>query len=128
MRTRFIAAALMLISLWGLSAPVVLAATTGQTAASRTHACCPGGHTAFSLSMFVTPGPPTMPCGEQHPCCAKQAPAKPALTAMNQENRPALESTRLSASDGAPNDRTDAAVTSAGLSPALFLHSTVLRI
>ena len=128
MKTRFIAAALMLISLWGLSAPLVLAATTKQTAASRMHACCPGGHTAFSLPMFVSPGPATMPCGDQHPCCAKQAPAKPALLALNQENRAALEYARLSASDGAPNNRTGAAITSASLSPCLFLRSTVLRI
>lgn len=126
MRTRFIAATLVLISLWGLSGPLVLAAAARQTAASRTHACCPGGHSAFGLPIYASPA--AMPCGGQRPCCAKQSPAKPALLALNQENRPGLESAPIQTSDGARNDRSSAAVTSAGLSPSLFLRSTVLRI
>jgi hypothetical protein len=128
MRTGFIAAALVLISLWGLSAPLVLAATARQTGASRTHACCPSGNFAFAPPIFVSPAPATMPCGGQSPCCAKQAPAKPALLALNQENRPGLESAPIRTSDGARNDRASIAMTSAGLSPSLFLHSAVLRI
>jgi len=127
MRTRFIAAALLLISLWGLTAPLVLAAGARQTAASRTHACCPSGHFALGLPFFLSQTP-AMPCGGQHPCCAKQAPAKPALLALNQENQPGPESTPVSTIDGAPNDRTVIAQSAASISPSLFLRSTVLRI
>jgi len=129
MKTRFIAAAaLVLVSLWGVSAPLVFAATATQTATSRTHTCCWDGHIAFGLPISAASSSAAAPCGGQHPCGAKQAPAKAALLALNQENRPGLESGPLSTSDGVSHDRTSTAMTSAGLSPSLFLRSTVLRI
>lgn len=128
MKTRFIAAALVLISLWSLGAPLVLAASAKRTTASGKHACCPGVHSAFALHIFLSSSPATMPCGGQHPCCAKQAPAKPALLALNQENRPGRENVPIWISDGARNDRTSTAMTSASLLPSLFLRSTVRRI
>jgi len=131
MKTRFIAAALVLISLWGLGEPLALAAsaaTARQTATSRTHACCPGEHSSFGLPIFLSSSLAAMPCGGQHPCCAKQVPAKPALLAVSQDHRPGLESAPVSANDGARNDRTSSTMTSAALSPSLFLRSTVLRI
>lgn len=129
MKTTFIAAVMVLISLWSVSAPLALAASLNaarQTAALRTHACCPNGHSALALPVFVSPPPSSMPCGGQSPCCARQAPAKPALLALNHEYRPGLTSAPAWTNDQ-PNSRTSAAVTSGGLSPCLFLHSTVLR-
>jgi hypothetical protein len=128
MKTRFIAAALVLVSLWGVSAPLVLAATARQTATSRTHTCCWGGHIAFGLPISAVSSSTAAPCGGQHPCCAKQAPAKAALAALNQENRPGLESAPVQTIDGAPNARIGIAVTPAGLSHSSLLRSTVLRI
>ena len=129
MKTRFIVAtALVLFSLWGVSAPLVLAATASQTATSRTHTCCWGGHIAFGLPISEAWSSAAAPCGSQHPCCAKQAPAKAALPALNQENRPGLESPPVQTSDGTLNARIGIAVMLAGLSHSPLLRSTVLRI
>lgn len=131
MKTRFIAVALVLVSLWGVGAHLVLYASTQsarQTSGLKTHSCCPRQHFAFALPIFVSPAPANMPCGGQSPCCAKQAPAKPALLAVNQHERPALEIAPVGRNDQAPNHRTDTAPNSSSLPPSLFLHSTVLRI
>lgn len=131
MKTRFIAATMMLVSLWGIGAPLALSASiqvSSQTAGSKTHSCCPHGHAALALPIFVSSAPARMPCGGQSPCCAKQAPAKPALVALNHQYRPGLAGTAFAA-NGAPSDiRTGTATTSTGLAPPLFPHSTVLRI
>src|SRR5579862_3892228 len=108
MKTRFIAAVLVLASLWSVSAPLALSASThaaGQAAGLKKHSCCPHGQSAFALPLFVSPAPATMPCGGQSPCCAKQAPAKPALLALNQNERPALEIAPLWTDDGPSTDR-----------------------
>lgn len=132
MKTRFIAAAMVLVLLWGVCAPLALAAsirTARQIAAMKTHVCCPLEHSAFALPFFVSPPPSSMPCGGQSPCCAKQPPAKPAFPALNQQYRPRLEGTPVWTNETASNDRTGAALTSGdGLSPSFFHHSTVLRI
>lgn len=131
MKTRFIAAALVLVSLWGVCAPLALSAETQaarQASRFRKHSCCPSGYSAIALPIFVSPAPAKMPCGGQSPCCAKQAPAKPALLALNHDERPALEIKPLWTSDGPPNNRIGTALISAVLSSSLFLRSTVLRI
>ena len=132
MKTRLIAAAMVLISLWSVSAPLALAAsihTARQTTALKTHVCCPREDFAFALPIFVSPPPSSMPCGGQSPCCANQAPAKPALLALNQQYRPGLESTPFWTDETSSNDRTGAVVTPCNvLSSSLFLRSTVLRI
>jgi hypothetical protein len=130
MKTRFIAAAMVLIALWGVSAPLALSASThiaGQTSRLRTHSCCPHGRSVIALPFFVSPAPATMPCGGQSPCCAKQAPAKPALLALNQDERPALEISPVWTNDTASNHPTAVVKRSCGLSLSLLLHSTVLR-
>lgn len=131
MRSRFIAATMVLISLWSVSAPLALAKSipsSRQTAALRTHACCPREHSALALPIFVSPPPSSMPCGGQSPCCAKQAPAKPALLAFNQQYRLGLESTPAWTNETKSSDGAGAIMTSvANLSPSLYLHSTVLR-
>lgn len=78
--------------------------------------------------MFVTFAPAKMPCGGQSPCCAKQAPAKPAIPALNQNEQTAMESVPGWKHDTAINDHTGISPISADFSPSLFLHSTVLRI
>ena len=130
MKTRLIAAAMVLVSLWGVGAPLALAAsipTPKQRAMLKTHTCCPREHAALAVPFFVSPTPASMPCGGQSPCCAKQSPAKPALLALNPEYRPGLESTPVWTNEMASNSGT-AAVTSADGLSSLFLHSTALRI
>ena len=103
--------------------------STARTAALKTHACCPNGNSVLALPIFVSPAPTSIPCGGHSPCCAKQAPAKPALPAFSQLYRPGLEGTPVWTNETSSHDRTGAAVTSSdGLSPSLFLHTTVLRI
>jgi len=131
MKTRFIAVAMLLTVLWGVSAPLALSASTptaGQTSGLRTHSCCPHGHSLIALPIFVSPAPATKPCGGQSPCCAKQGPAKPALLALNQDKRPALEISPVWTNDTASNNPTAMVKRPSGLSLSLFLHSTVLRI
>src|SRR6266568_295718 len=83
MKKRFIAAlVLTVLAVW--SVPGALAASSssmaqksGQQAGEQDHSCCPGVHSRFVPPLFVKPGPASMPCGEQHPCCAKQGPENP---------------------------------------------------
>jgi hypothetical protein len=123
---------MVLISLWSVSAPLALAESIpspGQTAALRTHACCPREHSALVVPLFVSSPPSSAPCGGQSPCCAKQAPRKPALLALNQQYRPGLESTPAWTNETKSSDGAGVIMTSAdNLSPSLFLHSAVLRI
>src|SRR3954454_22843783 len=92
MRNKLISA-VMLISLALGSAPIALAAAnvslllSSQQQAKRSsspdHSCCPGFHASMLMPLFVALTPvPQMPCGDRHPCCAKQRPERgPALAA-----------------------------------------------
>src|SRR6266567_1311464 len=96
MKNRFIAA-LMLACLAMWSVPGAVAASSsstaqksGQPVSERNHSCCPSVHSRFVPPLFVKPGPASMPCGEQHPCCARQGP----------ENLPSLPATTRLAGRG----------------------------
>src|SRR5580765_7879835 len=95
MKSRFIAA-LMLATLALCSAPAAWAAPSSSDtdktnqAAGQDHSCCPRGHSRFVPPVFVKPAPASMPCGDQHPCCAKQGP----------ENSPSLPATTRLAEPG----------------------------
>lgn len=123
MRIRFTAAALVLVSLWSVGAPLTLSASTQiarQASALKKHSCCPHGQSAFALPLFVSPTPATMPCGGQSPCCAKQAPAKPALLALNQNERPASEIAPLWMNGGPSSGRASTGRLPPALRPPSF--------
>lgn len=78
-------AAVVLATLCWLSVPVAfgsfetVAVHRVQHDASPAHdqSCCPGSHPRISPAQFLAINSPAMPCGEQHPCCARQAPSNP---------------------------------------------------
>jgi len=92
MRNRLIAV-IVLASLGGYAVPLPLL-TAGQAAAmpatashssdKTEHSCCPDLHPRMISIVLLTMDPATMPCGGQHPCCAKRAPQNlPSLPAAN---------------------------------------------
>lgn len=141
MKKRFIAA-IVLASLAEWSVPVAFASaplsrsstsekSAQQTAATHDASCCPGVPSRFEPPVFVTAAPAEMPCGEQHPCCAKPAPP-------NSPGLPAPNSTVRRGSDGAPvtiadqhrDGRPRIAAGTSGSNPfqPYSVRSTVLRI
>jgi hypothetical protein len=45
--------------------------------AANDHSCCPSSHPRISPILFLAINATAMPCGEQHPCCVRQAPSNP---------------------------------------------------
>lgn len=129
--TKRIIAALMLASLLSGSAPLALAAVAGDSArghhsSTRIHSCCPGTHQKMVTSFTAA----AMPCGNEHPCCAKHAPENPSsLPAVNRLPRPSIEvivsrtTTGLEGGHARVVRRTARVVANLGL-----LRKTVLRI
>lgn len=71
----------VLAALASWSAPLVFAvhadaARAGQESskAAQHHSCCPRFHSPFIVPEVLPQPLPQMPCGDQHPCCARQAP------------------------------------------------------
>ncbi len=91
--TKRIIAALVLATLLSGSAPLALAAVPGDSvgghlSSTRIHSCCPGTHQKMVTSFTAA----AMPCGNEHPCCAKHAPDNPSsLPAVNRLPRPSIE-------------------------------------
>jgi hypothetical protein len=93
MRNRLIAV-IVLASLAGSAMPISLLTaveamampgTASRHAATKRHSCCPGVHAQMASAVFLTFDPAAMPCGGQHPCCAKQTPENlPSLPAASQ--------------------------------------------
>lgn len=92
MRNRVVAM-LVLTSLTWASIPAILTpavqplAVAAQRPAGRhvsghDHSCCPAIHSQEAMLALVRLAPAAMPCGDQHPCCARQGsdnlPALPA--------------------------------------------------
>lgn len=134
-----IIAAVMLVSLCAGIAPVALALPhadlpqmvqpTGAT--NHDHSCCPGLHTLIVTEQFVTAARPAMPCGENHPCCAKRAPGSPAsLPAVNGAGRSGVEETQSWIYDPLFQSNHGFRCTSANMAflPSSIARSTVLRI
>jgi hypothetical protein len=62
-----------------------------QRDAAKDHSCCPRSHQRIS-PMFLAINSTAMPCGEQHPCCIRQAPSNPStMPVENKVIRPASE-------------------------------------
>lgn len=102
----------------------------GAAAEKHTHSCCPGGHSWFRPPLSVTIEAASMPCGKEHPCCAKQRPQNPlSLPATTRVSRPDAEPFAVLTdlySDGARTLPTGSFATESF--HHFCLRSTVLRI
>jgi hypothetical protein len=140
MRNKLIAAAMLMLLALG-SAPVAFAAVnvarllSSQEQAKRSsspdHSCCPGFHASMLMPLFVALTPvPQMPCGDRHPCCAKQRPeSSPALAASPRLYSPDAHGIATDTADQSASKKPAAiaARSHASLSPPSS-RSTVLRI
>jgi hypothetical protein len=76
-------ASVVLASLCWLSVPVgfgsleVPSAQGFRRDTANDHSCCPRSHPRISPILFLSINSTAMPCGEQHPCCVRQAPSNP---------------------------------------------------
>jgi len=140
MKKRFIAAVVLAsLTLWGVPAAFASTLQPGssisekpaeQIASAHDHSCCPGFHSRIVLPPFVTPAPAEMPCGEQHPCCAKPAPQNsPALPSASPTVRPGSEGAPMAVAYQYRDGRTRIAAGAAGNNPfqQYSVQSTVLR-
>jgi hypothetical protein len=99
-----------------------------SAARTRAHACCPD--VRGNVSMFSEFVPGSVPCGNEHPCCAKQSPVNPtSLPPVTRTPRPdpsghvaqVVDKNQLGGSTGAR-------LASINFFPPLPARSTVLRI
>jgi len=130
-------ASVVLAALCWLSLPVAFGSQ--QTSAVRVqrdaspahdHSCCPGSHPRISPTLFLAINSPAMPCGEQHPCCARRAPSNPSTMPVETNVvRPAAERVLAIVAHRPSLDRGRMVETSAiCFLPPPFERSTVLRI
>jgi hypothetical protein len=141
MKRRLIVA-IVLASLGVWSVPVTLASplpsgsstakkpSQQSSASMHDHSCCPGIPSQFVPPLFVTPAP-VLPCGNQHPCCAKQGPENPpSLPAATASARPGSEVMGATIANQHHDGRVRLAaeVLGTNLFQSCSLRSTVLRI
>ena len=101
-----------------------------QRQAAHDHSCCPSSHPRISPILFLAINSTAMLCGEQHPCCVRQAPSNPSTMPVETKViRPAPERV-LNLITDTPSSGGGRNVESAAvnfLSPP-FERGTVLRI
>jgi len=141
MKNRCIAV-LLLASLIGWSMPVAFASPAKplpqaaqesvrhSDSSGHSHACCPGAHSLLDPVLLVNAEPAAMPCGDEHPCCAKSGPHNPpTLPGTTKIARPDSEGSLATISEHCRAGRTRiTAETSVNVFPSYFERSTVLRI
>ena len=134
MRKRVLAA-LVLASVACWNVPLAMAHTSpakdSPSPAVHDHSCCPGSHARLALPVLITtPAPMNMPCGENHPCCMKQAPSgNAALPALNRISRPDWSRESVEGNAASVSRRTMPAENTERAAFDLYLlRSTVLRI
>ena len=136
MKKRWIAA-FVLGSLFWSSVPFAMALSQPAAAeetfrhaspAKQDHSCCPGTHFALPPRLFLIPAQPKVPCGEEHPCCARPEHENPAsLPATAKNAHPFVEIS--AALLDSPLRPVAAAISRVRVfSSPPFAHSTVLRI
>lgn len=136
MKTKFIGALLLALLAFG-NTPLALATLLHSEPATKklaisnphNHSCCPDAHMRF-VPLMVTPVS-TMPCGAQHPCCAKQAPENsPSLPVATSTQRPNPSGVPMAMADQNQRSRARISAESAGGNPfpAYSGRKTVLRI
>jgi len=139
MSSRLIAAA-VLASLFGWSVPLAQAwsgpemARTGiasSASSAHDHSCCPGVNSQFVRPIFVNFAPASMPCGDDHPCCAQHGPDNPAsLPAVTRIPRFDSQASPVALPGKGSRDHAKTLAATLGSDPlqAYSLRSTVLRI
>jgi hypothetical protein len=129
-------AAVVLATLCWLSVPVafgsleMLPAQRFQRDAANDHSCCPGSQPRISPILFLAVNSTAMPCGEQHPCCARRTPSNPSTMPVETKVMPPVPERVLAFIANTPSSGGGRNVeTAAGsfLSPP-FERSTVRRI
>lgn len=117
-------------ALWASAYVVTVATTSHRTAASaHDHSCCPG-HRRISIPILLSVASGPMPCGNNHPCCAKPAPENPASLPASGKSAQPDSQIDSAVQDDSPGGSPQADVMAPDKSPfrlSLF-HSTVLRI
>lgn len=142
MKKRFIAAVVLAsVGLW--SVPVALASPRQSrsltvqkpeqqaSAGMHDHSRCPGVNSRLVPPLIVTPAPASIPCSDEHPCCAKQRPENPpSLPAAAASARPGSEAVPAAIADQHHDGRAHmaAAVSGTNSFPSCSARSTVLRI
>jgi len=131
-------AAVVLATLCWLSVPTVFVPLrTGagprvqrDATSAQDHSCCPGSQPRLSPALFLAINAPAMPCGNQHPCCARQVPSNPStMPVENKVVRPAAERVLALLSEEPSEGRGRLVeMTAIGFLPPPFERSTVLRI
>ena len=133
MKSRFIAALMLAtLALWERAAGMggFLLCYAGEEAAGHDHSCCPKVHSRFVPPVFVKPGPASMPCGDQHPCCAKPGPENPpSLPATTRLAAPGSDGMVVAIADQLRDEATLVAMLASDRNPlrSYSARSTVLR-
>lgn len=138
MHNRFIAVLLLAsFANWSMPASLAsslqvpkLASAAAQSRAGHDHSCCPGVHSQLSL-ISVALVPASMPCGSQHPCCAKSAPENPpSLPTANTVTSPGFIGVLVAIEKESLRTRSSASPEALGRDAFEFysVRSTVLRI
>jgi len=102
---------------------------TAETA--QNHDCCPKADRSFVSPSLPGIQPSAMPCGEQHPCCAKQVPQEsPALPVALQGQRSDSSNSPVVMADHIrdPQNGTFTKAYGTAALPLYSTRSTVLRI
>lgn len=95
------------------------------------HSCCPGVHLRLVVPVPAQSQPAGMPCGDEHPCCARQRSGNPSfLPAANKipKRDPEGSAETLSGQDRGARQGSDAQILSKVSFPSYSARSTVLRI
>ena len=132
---RFIAVFVLGTLCW-LSMPVAFGSTPiatmhsaqSKASAEKSHSCCPGFHPRVVPALLVAMNSSDMPCGTQHPCCAKQRPVNPStLPVVTEQVRPAQRISAITVDRLSPGDSQLVAPLTVGFVSPPFERSTVLR-
>jgi hypothetical protein len=94
------------------------------------HSCCPRSQPRISPILFLAINSTAMPCGEQHPCCARRTPSNPSTMPVETKVIPPVPERVLALITDTPSSGGGRSVETAAisfLSPP-FERSTVLRI
>jgi len=129
--------AVVLASICWLSVPVAFGAMQAgpkdlnRVVGSRAHdhSCCPSLDPQTAPTLLVAIYPPAMPCGDQHPCCARRSPSPPTnVPAKGKLIRPAADRILIISPEKPPRAGRRTVKTSAdSFLPAAFERGTVLR-
>lgn len=129
-------ASVVLATLCWLSVPAAFGSLEVPSAegfrrdAANDHSCCPTSRPRISPILFLAINATAMPCGEQHPCCIRQAPPDPSNMPVEAKViRPGPERVLALITDVPSSGHgRDVEIVAISCLPPPFDRSTVLRI